>query len=81
MPAAGGAEWFAVTQDETINLGLFESLARATACFEAARAAAIGGASPPTPAAGAVSGEGDVPAASPPPNVTDLEAYRRRRWR
>ena len=79
VPTAGGAEWFAVTQDETINLGRFESLARATACFEAARAAAIAGADPPEPAAGAVSREDDAPAASPPPNVTDLDAYRRRR--
>ena len=79
VPTAGGTEWFAVTQAETIYLGLFESLARATACFEAARAAAITGAGPAGPAAGVVSGEGDAPAASPPPNVTDLDAYRRRR--
>ena len=79
VQAAGGAEWFAVTQDETVHLGRFESLTRATACFEAARAAAIAGADPPEPAAGAVSREGDAPAAAPPPNVTDLDAYRRRR--
>jgi hypothetical protein len=81
VPAAGGADWFAVTQDETVTLGRFESLERATACFEAARAAAIAGAGPPAPAAGAGSGAGDAPAASPPPNVTDLDAYRWRRRR
>jgi hypothetical protein len=81
VPTAGGAEGFAVTRDATVTLGRFEPLARATACFEAARAAALAGAGPPAPAAGAVGGAGEAPAAVPPPNVTDLDAYRRRRRR
>jgi hypothetical protein len=72
VPTAGGAEWFAVTQDETVNIGLFESQERATACFEAARGAAI---------ARAATEDGEATGGAAPANVTELDAYRRRRRR
>jgi hypothetical protein len=80
LSGPGGVS-YVVTLDDAVTVGAFEALEPAVACFAAQRELALRGAAPAAPAesSGGGEGAGPLPPEARPPNITDLEDYRRRR--
>jgi hypothetical protein len=74
---------YVVTLDDAVSVGAFEALEPAVACFAAQHELALRGAATAAPgeSSGGDEGAGPRQPEARPPNITDIEDYRRRRRR